>query len=315
VKLLTGDGDDHGNILCLQMSGKGVLLGVSFPSSLWRLFSMRKPVSLLWIIFVLAFAGVASADSLTYTVMGYGGSSPAVTGVSQNPFYWAASDAPSATVSGSVLTTYGFDPLSGAVRGVTPAPYSHNDLYTGSLLLSTPFTVNGAQGLTVNFAEVTAAGFDYGNFEFAVLLQNSQTAAILGLVAPVVPGAVTDEPYAGTVLTPVSPGVQVTTHYYNAGYPGTFQLGSTEFGQFTGNNTNLYCSNSPCQGLFTSSYTPTAGSYQLLFGSFGNGNNFPAAVAVESVSVPEGDSLGYVVAGFMVILLLRRRTHLVKPQP
>lgn len=272
---------------------------------------MRKTFSLLLMIFVLSFAGVASADGLNYTVMGYGGLSPAVTQVSQNSFWWAASDTPSSTVPGSVLTSYGFDPLAGVVRGVTPAPYSHNDLYTGSLLLSTPFTVNGAQRLTINFGEVTARGFDYGNFEFAVLVQNSQTAAILGLVAPVVPGAVTDEPYPGTVLTPVSPGVQVTTDYFNAGYPDSFQLGSTQFGGPIGNNQNLYCNNSPCQGQFTSSYTPAAGSYQLLFGSFGNGNNFPAAVTVESVSVPEGgNSLGYVVVGFLVILLLRRRTAL-----
>ncbi|MGC0779030.1 MAG: hypothetical protein WCD68_17655 [Candidatus Acidiferrum sp.] len=277
---------------------------------------MRKTFSLLGVIFVLAFAGVASADNLNYIVTGYGGLSPAVTQVSQNAFWWAASNTSSSTVSGSVLTTYGFDPLSGtSASGFTPAPYSENGLYTGSLLLSTPFTVNGAQGLTLTWGEVTAAGFDYGNFEFAVLLQNSQTVAILGLVAPVVPGSTSDEKEPGTILTPVSSGVQVTTQYYNSGYPGTFQLGSTEFGEAT-NNQNGYCNNSPCQGQFTSSYTPAAGSYQLIFGSFGNGNNFPAAVTVESVSVPEsGNFLGYVVVGFLVILLLRRRTQFVKPQP
>ncbi len=262
---------------------------------------MRK--SLLFLsIFLCVFVSVASADNLSYTVTGSGGLSPAVPGVSQNSFWWAASNTPYSTVPGSVLTSYGFDPLSGtSPSGFTPAPYAENGLYTGSLLLSTPFTVDGAQGLTLTWGEVTAEGFDYGNFEFAVLLQNSQTVAILGLVAPVVPGSTSDEMEPGTILTPVSSGVQVTTNYYNAGYPGTFQLGSTEFEE----STTQSCDESPCQGLFTSSYTPAAGSYQLLFGSFSNGNNFPAAVTVESASVPEGSSLSYVVIGFLLILLLR----------
>jgi uncharacterized membrane protein YtjA (UPF0391 family) len=43
---------------------------------------MRKTIPLLCIL-VLAFAGVASADSLNYQVIGYGGLSPAVSQVSQ----------------------------------------------------------------------------------------------------------------------------------------------------------------------------------------------------------------------------------------
>jgi hypothetical protein len=76
----------------------------------------------------------------------------------------------------------------------------------------------------------------------------------------------------------------VTTDHFNAGYPVSFQLGGTQFGAPIGNSQDLYCNNSPCQGQFNSSYTPAAGSYQLLLGSFGNDNNFPAAVTVESAA-------------------------------
>jgi hypothetical protein len=252
-------------------------------------------------ISILAFAGMASADNLTYSVIGYGGFSSPVTQVSQNGFWWAASDTPNnSTVSGSVLTSYGFDPLSGSFNGVTPAPFSHNDLYNGSLLLSSPFTVNGSQGLTVNFGEVTARSFDYGNFEFAVLLQNSQTVAIIGLVAPMNLVSPEDEPFLGNVFTPLSSGAQMTSVYYHAGYSGTFQLGNTQFGGISPN-----CDSGPCEGLFTSTYTPNAGTYQLLFGSFGNGNNFPSAVTVQSVNVPENSSLVFVIFGIVAILFTR----------
>jgi hypothetical protein len=166
--------------------------------------------------------------------------------------------------------------------------------------------------LKVNFGEVTAAGFDYGNFEFAVLLQNSQTMAILGLAAPVTLVGTSDEREFGTVFTSMTPGALMTVNFYNAGYPGTFLLGSSAFGNGS-NNPQLNCDNSPCEGQFTSTYTPGAGTYQLLFGSFGDGRNFPAAVTVESVSVPEGgSSLGYAATGFLVVLLLRRRIPLLK---
>ena len=80
---------------------------------------MPKAIFLIWVI-VLAFAGVAVADS-SFTVVGEGGYSPAVAGVSTNPFWWAGKGT-QGTVPGSVLTGYGFDPLAGSFNGVTPAP-------------------------------------------------------------------------------------------------------------------------------------------------------------------------------------------------
>jgi hypothetical protein len=149
--------------------------------------------------------------------------------------------------AGLVLTGYDFDPLSGSFQGVTAAPYSHNDLYSGSLLLSMPFAVNGTQGVTVNFGELSAQQFAYGNFECAVLLQNSE-AAILGIVSPVATVVGTeDENRLGTRFTPLSPGVQLTVNYANAAYPESFQLGGTQFA-CTGNADFQ----GPCQGDFTS---------------------------------------------------------------
>jgi hypothetical protein len=52
---------------------------------------MRKTIFLIW-VFAFAFVGIAVADSLNYTVMGYGGLSPAVAGVSANLFWWAGTD-------------------------------------------------------------------------------------------------------------------------------------------------------------------------------------------------------------------------------
>lgn len=267
---------------------------------------MRQTISFIF-IFVLAFAGVAVADPLNYTVMGYGGLSPAVAGVSENSFWWAATNTAGATVPGSMLTSYGFDPLSGSARGVTPAPYSSNNLFSGSLLLSTPFTVSGTQALTVSFGELAVRPFAYGNFEFAVLLNSStsQVAALLGIESPMTLVGTEDQNYLGTFFTPLSPGVQMTTDYYHGAYPANFTLGGIQYDQCSGDHAG------PCQSELTSTYTPAAGSYQLLFGAYGKGNNGPVAVVVDSVSVPEeGSIITYVVIGILAMLLLRRRIQL-----
>jgi hypothetical protein len=266
---------------------------------------MRKTFSFLWMIFVLASADVASADGLNYAVTGIGGLSPAVAGVSGNSFWWAGSSMPGATVSGSVLTNYGFDPMSGVGRnGTAPAPYVSNNDYTGSLLLSTPFTVNGNQGLTVTFGTLGTHSFPWGNVEFATLVQNSQVVAVLGLADGMSITQTEEDGYApGTVFEPLTSGAQMTVDYMFGAYPAPFQLGSTQFG-CSGNLAG------PCQNEFTSTYTPTAGTYQLLFGSFAKDNN-PVAIAVKSVAVPEEGSLTYLALGFATILLLYCRVHLL----
>jgi len=188
-------------------------------------------------------------------------------------------------VSGSVLTQYGFDPLSGSFRGSTPDPFSSNNNFAGSLLLSSSFTVDGTQQLVINFGELSAQKFSNGNFEFAILVQNNQVAAILGLVSPVSTLTGTDSPnHLGTTFEPLTSGVQLLTNYEHQGYPQAFQLGSNLYAC-----TGLGDSNVPCQSDFTSTYQPTAGTYQLMFGAFGKPSlsNGVTAVAVKSVKVPE----------------------------
>ncbi|HSS96417.1 MAG TPA: hypothetical protein VLK33_05290 [Terriglobales bacterium] len=239
---------------------------------------------LIVFIGILILTPLALADPLTYTVMGDGGTSSPVPGVSDGSFLWAGTGGQNA-MSGSVLTGYGFDPLAGAVRGTTPDPFSSNAAFSGSLLLSSVFTVDGTQQLTVNFAELSAQQFASGNFEFAVLLQNNQVAAILGLVSPVATVKGTeDQNRLGTTFVPLTSGVQMTINSEHGAYSQAFQLGSTQygctgpFGDFQG----------PCDGDFTSTYTPTAGSYQLLFGAYGQPQrNGATAIAVKSVKVPE----------------------------
>jgi hypothetical protein len=217
---------------------------------------------------------------MDYTVTGYGGLSPNVSGVSKHHFWWAAANTPGADLSGSVLRSFAFDPLAGAVRGVTPAPYLTIDLYTsGSLLLSIPFTVTGTQKLTVAFGSLAVQKFAWDNFQFATLVQNSQVVAILGLSCPMSLTGTAEQAYLGTNFTPLTAGVQSTAASLHAAYPGSFQLGSIQYNQCSGDKAG------PCQDEVVSTYTPTAGTYQLLLGSFSQGRNGPVAVAVKSVAV------------------------------
>jgi hypothetical protein len=255
---------------------------------------------LLSLVFMLAFAGAASSDSLTYTMTGDCGVSVPVNGVSANSFTWALSNTSAATVAGSTLDGFGFDPLSGVFNGTTPEPYSSNGRFSGSLLLSNAFTVNGSQNVTVQFADIAAMGFDWGNFDFAVLLQNSQVAAVMALVSQMSPAGTEDQNYLGTKFEPLTTGAQMAITM-SEGYPQDFELGSTVFG---GPDGNRNCDNNPCLDQITSTYAPGAGTYQLLFGSFTNGNNFPDAIAVESVQVPESGTLEYLALGLLAIPLI-----------
>src|SRR5437762_2142568 len=135
---------------------------------------MRKSMFVVWAL-VFSLTGIAGADSLNYTVIGTGGTSGPIAGVSATPFVWAGT-AEQGTVSGSILTQYGFDPLSGVFFGSTPPPFVSNAPLTGSVLLSSSITVDGTQQLTVNFGELAAQPFAYGNFAFAALVQNNQVA-------------------------------------------------------------------------------------------------------------------------------------------
>jgi len=239
---------------------------------------------LLIVALIPSLTGVALADALNYTLIGNGGTSGPVAGVSANSFMWAGT-AEQGTVSGSILTQYGFDPLSGSFRGNTPDPFSSNNNFSGSLLLSSAFTVDGTQQLTVNFGEMSAQKFANGNFEFAALVQNNQVSAILGLVSPVSTLTGTESPnFLGTFFEPLTAGVQLNVNYEHQGYPQPFQLGANVY-----NCSGLGDSNVPCQSDFTSTYHPAAGTYQLMFGAFGKNSlsNGVSAVAVKSVQVPE----------------------------
>ncbi len=252
---------------------------------------MRKAIFLV-VVLVLATASVAVGDSIDgFTVIGNGGLSSAVAGVSSNSFWWAGTGA-STEVNGSILRSYDFDPLSGSFRGVTPPPFAENGLYSGSLLLSNSFTVNGSQAISLTYGALSGAPFAFGNFAFALLLNDSQVAAVLGVVSPMNLHSTSDEPFLGTIFTSPSPGVQLNVDFQTQAYPAGFQLGSSSYGCFGD-------SAGPCQSEFTSTYTPGAGTYQLLFGDFGNANA-PTAVAVKSVRVPEERTL---LESFTALLL------------
>ncbi len=262
---------------------------------------------LFTIAIFLASTCASWADSLTYTVVGYGGLSSPIAGVSTNSFWWAGWGGTSLpSVSGTVLTSYGFDPLSATVRGITPAPYAENEVFSGSLLLSNSFTVNGTQGITTTFGGLSAQAFGYETFDFALLLKDSQMAAILGITSPMLPFGIDDEPHPGSNFTSVTPGVQTTVNYQFASYPAGFQLGNMQFGCYNQGSQNWA---GPCQSEITSTYMPAAGTYQLLFGNFSK-TTATSAIAVKSVTVPEENApadILLICAALSILLICRGR--------
>jgi hypothetical protein len=244
----------------------------------------------------LALLLILTAPVFADTVIGTGGVSPAVTGFSSTAFEWVDN---TGGVNASVLSSvYGYNVF--ATGGATGA---------GSLLLSNPFTVNGTSTLDVNISLFTAenVGSSFNELGFVVLLQNSQMVAILAASRP--DGINHDGDFGdmpGTTYLGPSAGVTTTlnTHFNLSDLP-VITLGSQQYGTLVDGSS---CGDN-CLTDINSMYTPGAGTYQLLYGSFymGTGPNpNAAAVAVKSVTVPEpAMPFELAVTGLMLIALFK----------
>lgn len=258
----------------------------------------------LYLLAALIVIGIcpAWADplSLSYAVMGTGGTSQPIAGFSGSSFEWANN---TGTVAGSVLTAYGFDPLQ-TIPGVTADYWINNDI-RGSLLLSSTFSLNGTQTLDVTTMGLTLEGQDYVQIEFALLLENSQVAAVLTNTRPDGIDVFGD---IGVTPSYTAPSAGVNTVSQTGTLSSIATIGGVDYGRDAlpgdcGEN---------CYTEISSSYTPNAGQYQLLFGSFTSdgSNNRPGAVIVQSVSVPEEGTLpDLLVLGFMAVLWMGWRKY------
>lgn len=257
---------------------------------------MRKCMFLI-LLMAISMSGSVWADSfpLTYTATGTGGLSQPVAGISNSSFWWANN---SGTIPGSVLSSYGFSLLTDPSR---------NDQFSGSLLLSSSFTLNDGDTLNVAATALQADFFAWPSDTFGVLLQGSQVDAVLFNVRPdgipCVDGAYGCGPTPGN--TAPSPGV--TTSTTRSSLTNIAVVGGVDYGAVTDASRCGY----NCQLNIASSYAPGAGTYQLLFGSvywsgaYGWGDYHPTAVVVENVSVPEPSSWEFLLCmGLLLATLL-----------
>jgi len=249
---------------------------------------------------VLGLPAMARADSLglTYIVTGTGGLSQATPGLSNAPFWSIDTSAPGGQVTGSVLVPYGFDAFTSALpigSGVFPAFETNGVL--GSFLLSSSFMLNADESASVSFSALTNSAQPYFDLAFGALLRNGSVAAILGVVRPDGFNVWSDMPGPSSSRYPLpSPGVSSTIATSG---PRNLVLDGVQYGQPSKPGDCF----DRCITEVTSTLTPGAGSYQLLFGVFGA----PHALAVTSVSVPEPGTLGLIGVGLLALGFSRRR--------
>lgn len=269
----------------------------------------------LLIVTCLTCPALASALDLTYSVQGFGGTSQP-----QGPFTdsfpwidWTGG------VPGSELTSYGFNP----VLPGTDVQY-HPDFAGGSLLLSSPFMVDGASTLTVTTALLTSfSPYEPTDVGFTLLVREGANPTVLSNLRQ--NGDTTFFTYfqggetPWNVFTPSSDGV--TTTYTTDGPTALtgMVLGDREYGRIlrTGD-----CS-ADCLTTVTSTVTPGAGTYQLLFGVYdlfkasdrrfeeGRRMDPSIALAVKGVAVPEPSSLVFLVMSLGAVFLVGRRVRQV----
>lgn len=266
----------------------------------------------LVLTFAFALSG-AFADSLnlTYSVSGSGGISAPQAPLGSNSFTWIDN---TGGVSGSLFGQDGFNPLTA---------YVPTD-WVGSTLLSNPFSLGGQDTLSVTATMFSQQWFSagLGNLDtngFALLLEGSTVKAILfdsrpdgghdmlNIAGP--PGYSFQLP-TSNVAYDLNHKVGDPLHYDSV----DVTLGGTNYYPLIPpplNQLSTYCGYGPpqsdggevCSSITTSSFTPGAGTYQLLFGMFsltgqaleanGGGPQTPAALAVDTVTitrVPESAS-------------------------
>jgi|RhiMethySRZTD1v2_1073278.scaffolds.fasta_scaffold76711_2 hypothetical protein len=201
---------------------------------------------------------------LTYTVIGTGGLSPALPGLSNSPFWWI--DTTGGTPAGEVIAR-GFTPFPAFVKVVDTLGAGGG----GSLLLSSPFQVQAGHRLDLEF-QLLKIFYSYSNNDmtaplgFALLLPSSGPPVVLGNITAEDKNYFNNSSFLGSVTVPETPfappttGVSVTT-VSGAGLDVT--LNGAHYAADP--NVAGFCG---CYLRVTSSFTPQAGTYQLLFGNY-----------------------------------------------
>ena len=240
----------------------------------------------LWLRLVCSLL-VLSLPTFADTVTGTGGSSAAVPGFSGSSFEWI--DDTGGVNASTLSSVFGYNVFDSG----TGQPG------TGSLLLSNTFTVNGSSTIDVDFSIFTAEnpGSSFNELGFAALLQNGQLVAILGASRPDGINHIGD---FGDVpsLTFQGPSSGVTSTLTGGTLP-VMTLGSQQYGTVVN---GASCA-SNCLTNINSTYTPGAGTYQILYGSFvfDGPNPNAAGLAVQSVNVPEPNSLEMAFVAMLLI--------------
>ena len=145
---------------------------------------------------VTLLPGVANGGPLSFSVLGTGGVSPPVAGFSESSFAWVDN---TGAVAGSAFGAYGFNPVPG-VPSVT-------DDGVGSLMLSSAFSMNDGDLLSVSLSVLTASE-QKGGYGFALLLEDSQLRSIIANVRPDGRATVSDQPHPPQYdFVGTSPGV------------------------------------------------------------------------------------------------------------
>jgi hypothetical protein len=223
------------------------------------------------LVFIGSFSSVARADDLTlsYTFTGHGGVSQPIAGFSSAPFLFVDN---TGGVSNSVLFAYGIPDVFG---GFT----------TGSVILSSPFELSADESInvTTSFLSLDGPHYDWGA---VYLLSNDLLAATLYTVS----AGGSNQDFQGNEVT----------------------LGGIAYGPYRtvsgagGLCTQLIpdvCALGGSTPWVTSSDTPGAGEYQLLFVSYNTIDvALPSALAIQSVTTPEPATVVLLAIGFVVLL-------------
>jgi hypothetical protein len=261
-----------------------------------RTLKARGARILVTCLLALGLSNLAFGAPLTFSVTGTGSFSQPVSGLTDSPFWWIDT---TGGVSGAPVNQCGFDIFVGpGVTGISP-------FMTGSFLTSTPFTLVDGETLTVAMTLLSLFPENFDALGFGLLLENSTVQAVLANSRPDGITHFGDLPHPQEVdFTPPGPGVTYSGQSKSISSP--FTLGAFEYGQQflpDGTPSVFSCHSHICETDIVSSVTPGAGTYQLLFGSYGQTSAL--AVTAVTTSVPEPGTLS--LLGVPVLLQIWRR--------
>ena len=276
--------------------GRQRLMKVDFQPGSARTDMVRGARIALICLLALGLSNVAFGAPLTFSVTGTGSFSQPVSGFTDSPFWWIDT---TGGVSGDPVNQLGFDVFVGpGVTGIPP-------FMTGSFLMSSPFTLVDGETLSVAMSLVSLFPENFDALGFGLLLENSTVQAVLANSRPDGIRHFGDLAHPQEVdFTPPGPGVTYTGQSKSISSP--FTLGAFEYGQQflpDGTPSAFSCHSHICETDIVSSVTPGAGTYQLLFGSYGETSAL--AVTAVTTSVPEPGTLS--LLGVPVLLQIWRR--------